>query len=103
MKHDDAQLIQRVLAGDDTAFSMLVKKYQKPVHALAWRKVGDFHVAEEITQDTFLKAYQKLAMLNGAAAFFELGCMSSRRTSARRGFGKNVCGQSRWKTQSAWR
>ncbi|MYB94239.1 sigma-70 family RNA polymerase sigma factor [Candidatus Poribacteria bacterium] len=69
MKHDDAQLIQRILAGDDTAFSMLVKKYQKPVHALAWRKVGDFHIAEEITQDTFLKAYQKLAMLKEPQRF----------------------------------
>ena len=29
MKNDDAQLIQRVLDGDDTAFSMLVRKYQK--------------------------------------------------------------------------
>ena len=69
MKNDDAQLIQRVLAGDDTAFSTLVKKYQKPVHALAWRKVGDFHIAEEITQDTFLKAYQKLAMLKEPQRF----------------------------------
>ena len=63
MKNDDAKLIQRVLAGDDTAFSTLVKRYQKPVHALAWRKTGDFHVAEEITQDTFLKAYQRLSTL----------------------------------------
>ena len=69
MKHDDAQLIQRVLAGDDIAFSVLVRKYQKPVHALAWRKVGDFHIAEEITQDTFLKAYQKLAMLKEPQRF----------------------------------
>ncbi|RKU22704.1 hypothetical protein C6503_03875 [Candidatus Poribacteria bacterium] len=69
MKNDDAQLIQRVLAGDDAAFSTLVKKYQKPVHALAWRKVGDFHIAEEITQDTFLKAYQKLAMLKEPQRF----------------------------------
>ena len=69
MKNDDAKLIQRVLAGDDTAFSALVKKYQKPVHALAWRKVGDFHIAEEITQDTFLKAYQKLAMLKEPQRF----------------------------------
>ena len=69
MKNDDVQLIQRVLAGDDTAFSVLVRKYQKPVHALVWRKVGDFHVAEEITQDTFLKAYQKLAMLKEPQRF----------------------------------
>ncbi len=69
MKNDDAKLIQRVLAGDDTAFSVLVRKYQKPVHALAWRKIGDFHIAEEITQDTFLKAYQKLAMLKEPQRF----------------------------------
>ena len=69
MKNNDAKLIQRVLSGDDTAFSMLVRKYQKPVHALAWRKIGDFHVAEEITQDTFLKAYQKLAMLKEPQRF----------------------------------
>ena len=69
MRNDDIRLIQRVLSGDDTAFTELVKKYQKPVHALVWRKVGDFHVAEEITQDTFLKAYQKLAMLKEPQSF----------------------------------
>ena len=69
MKHDDAKLIQRVLDGDDTAFSALVKKHQKPVHALAWRKTGDFHVAEEITQDTFLKAYQNLSTLKEPQKF----------------------------------
>ena len=69
MKKDDVDLIQRVLAGDDDAFSVLVKKYQKQVHALAWRKIGDFHIAEEITQDTFLKAYKKLATLKEPQRF----------------------------------
>ena len=69
MKNDDVELIQRVLAGDDDAFSVLVKKYQKQVHALAWRKIGDFHIAEEITQDTFLKAYKKLATLKEPQRF----------------------------------
>ena len=69
MKNDDAKLIQRVLAGDDTAFSVLVKRYQKPVHTLAWRKIGDFHIAEEITQDTFLKAYQRLSTLKEPQRF----------------------------------
>ena len=63
MKNSDVELVHRILDGDDSAFSELVKKYQKPVHALVWRKIGDFHVAEEITQDTFLKAYQRLATL----------------------------------------
>ena len=69
MKNDDAELIQRVLAGDDNAFSVLVRKYQKQVHALAWRKIGDFHIAEEITQDTFLKAYKRLATLKKPQRF----------------------------------
>ena len=69
MKNDDVQLIQRVLAGDDTAFSALVRKYQKSVHALAWRKIGDFHIAEDITQETFLKAYQKLSTLKEPQSF----------------------------------
>ena len=69
MRNDDAQLIQRVLDGDDTAFSTLVRKYQRSVHALAWRKVGDFHIAEDITQDTFLKAYQRLSTLKEPQSF----------------------------------
>ena len=69
MKNSDTQLIHRVLNGDDTAFSELVKKYQRQVHALVWRKIGDFHIAEEITQDTFLKAYQKLRTLKKPQRF----------------------------------
>ncbi len=69
MKNSDAKLIERVLSGDDTAFSTLVRKYQKQVHALVWRKIGDFHIAEDITQDTFLKAYQKLTTLKDPQSF----------------------------------
>ena len=68
-KVSDTQLIYKILAGDDTAFSTLVKKYQKNVHAFVYQKIGDFHYAEEITQDTFLKAYHKLATLKNPNAF----------------------------------
>lgn len=69
MKNEDAQLINRFLTGDESAFTVLVKKHQKRVHALAWRKVGDFHIAEELTQDTFLKVYQKLGTLKNPNQF----------------------------------
>ncbi len=69
MKNSDVELIHRILEGDESAFSTLVEKYQKQVHALAWRKIGDFHIAEEITQDTFLKAYQKLSSLKNPQRF----------------------------------
>ena len=69
MEHNDAELIQRVLQGDQDAFSHLVAKYQKRVHALVWRKIGDFHIAQEITQDAFLRAYQKLGTLKNYNQF----------------------------------
>jgi len=65
----DAELIQRTLEGDESAFGFLVDKYKGSVHALAYRKLGDFHTAEEITQDTFLKAYQKLSTLKDPGRF----------------------------------
>ena len=69
MKHNDVELVHNILAGDENAFVDLVEKYQKQVHALAWRKIGDFHIAEEITQDTFLKVYQKLKTLKDPNQF----------------------------------
>ena len=68
-KESDIQLIQRILSGDEAAFGVLVEKHQKSVHALAWRKVGDFHDAEEITQDTFLQVYKKLSTLKDPYKF----------------------------------
>ena len=63
MNTNDADLIQRTLDGDQGAFTTLVNKYQKSVHALIWRKIGDFHIAEELTQDVFLKVYKRLSTL----------------------------------------
>ena len=69
MTQNDAELIQHSLQGDQDAFGCLVKKYQKAVHALAWRKIGDFHIAQEITQDAFLKAYKNLGDLKNHNLF----------------------------------
>ena len=69
MQNNDAELIQQTLEGNQRAFSTLVRKYQKPVHALVWRKIGDFHIAEEITQDIFLNVYKKLRTLENPNLF----------------------------------
>ena len=69
MKNSDTELIQRTLAGDQRAFGTLVRRYQKPLHALVWRKIGDFHIAEEITQDIFLNVYKKLQTLKNPKRF----------------------------------
>ena len=69
MKTSDFSLIRRTLEGDQNAFTTLVNKYQKWVHTLVWRKTGDFHIAEEITQDVFLKVYKKLSTLKPSDHF----------------------------------
>ena len=69
MEQNDVKLIQRILQGDPDALEPLVRKYQKGVHALVWRKIGDFHIAQEITQDTFLNAYRKLRTLKNPNQF----------------------------------
>ena len=68
-REGDVQLIHAVLSGDASAFDILVEKYEKSVHAFAWQQIGDFHYAEEITQDTFLRAYQKLSTLKNPSQF----------------------------------
>ena len=69
MLENDVQLIQRTLSGDDSAFNALVEKHKKGVHALIWRKIGDFHYAEELTQDVFLQVYKKLGTLKDPKSF----------------------------------
>ncbi len=69
MKNDDTALIQQILDGDQIAFSALMQKYQKPVHSYVSRKIGDYHIAEEITQDIFLIVYNKLPTLKNWNSF----------------------------------
>ncbi|MCY4401439.1 MAG: sigma-70 family RNA polymerase sigma factor [Candidatus Poribacteria bacterium] len=69
MEGDNTLLIHKILDGDKEAFATLVQKYQKKVHAIAWRKIRDFHIAEEITQDAFLQVYQKLSSLRNPKQF----------------------------------
>ncbi len=69
MRNDDVALVCYTLAGDEIAFATLVEKYRKQVHELAWRTIGDFHIAQDITQETFLKAHQKLDVLKDPQRF----------------------------------
>ena len=69
MKKDDIELIQDILSGDEVAFSQLVQRHQKSIHALAWREIGDYHIAEEITQDAVLQVYNKLPTLKNPKLF----------------------------------
>ena len=68
-REDDVQLVDRILSGNDEAFNLLVRKYEKSIHAHVWQKIGDFHYAEEITQDIFFQTYKKLSTLKDPNQF----------------------------------
>ena len=69
MKNEDVDLIQRILAGDEAAFTALVERHREWIHSLAWREIGDFHAAQEITQDTFIQAFKSLSTLRDSNRF----------------------------------
>jgi RNA polymerase sigma factor (sigma-70 family) len=66
---EDVDLIQRILSGDEEAFTALVARHRKWVHSLAWREIGDFHAAQEITQDTFIQTFKSLPTLRDPDRF----------------------------------
>jgi len=63
MRTEDGSIIHKCLNGEEAAFGLLVDKYKKSINALAYSKLRNFHDAEDITQEVFLKAYQKLHTL----------------------------------------
>lgn len=69
MADKDGPLIERVLAGDQAAFTELVKLYQGKVYQLALRLTGNQMDANDVLQEVFLSVYQKIHTFRGAAAF----------------------------------
>lgn len=68
-KRDDIYYIQAVRKGDVSAFAFLVEKYQNMVYSLAFKLLKNTEDAEEMAQDTFIKAFQKLDMYEGKSKF----------------------------------
>jgi RNA polymerase sigma-70 factor (ECF subfamily) len=66
---DDQTLLARAQAGDIAAFEELVGRHEDKVYGLALRMTRSEADAAEITQDTFLSAYQHLGEFRGEAAF----------------------------------
>lgn len=66
----DAMLVARAVAGDQSAFELLVIKYQRRVERLIGRMVRDVDLVEDIAQETFLRAYRALHQFRGDAQFY---------------------------------
>jgi RNA polymerase sigma-70 factor (ECF subfamily) len=65
----DAQVVQAVLRGDQSKFSLIVRRYQRPVFALLMRMVARPEDAEDLAQETFLKVYRALGQWDRRRSF----------------------------------
>lgn len=65
----DLELVERVKSGDKRSFSELVKRHQRGLLRMSLRFVRDLDLAEDITQEAFIKAYEKLNSFEARASF----------------------------------
>ncbi len=66
---DEGEIIGRVLGGDREAFSTLVDAYTGPVFRLAFRMTGSMQDADDLTQESFLRAFQSLGRFKAGERF----------------------------------
>ncbi len=64
-KLTDRELVDRAREGDVEAFGQLVRRHQQRIHRLAIHMLRDRAEAEDVTQETFIRAYQALARFDG--------------------------------------
>ena len=69
MERTDAELVQRTLGGDTSAYNSLVQRYQRQVYNLTYRMAGNAEDASDLVQETFLRAYGALASFRQDASF----------------------------------
>lgn len=67
---DDIALVERAKHGDKDAYKILVEKYQKRVFSIAYEVTRSFEDAEDVAQETFVKAYLSLRNFKGESSFY---------------------------------
>lgn len=71
MKHLlDEELVKKCLSGEDAAFEVLVKRYEKQIFSLAYRLCGDYDEAGDLAQEAFIHIYRVLNKFSEDRKFF---------------------------------
>lgn len=91
MAEADAELVTRSQTGDPAAFEELVRQHQRMIHALTFRMTGSLADAEDLAQETFIRAYERVGSFHGSAKFSTWlyriainACLNWRQSEARR-------------------
>jgi RNA polymerase sigma-70 factor (ECF subfamily) len=66
---DDVELVERVRGGDDSAFGLLVARHRQAAVRAAMAALGSAAEAEDVAQDAFLLAFQRIASFRGESSF----------------------------------
>ncbi|MSO56429.1 MAG: sigma-70 family RNA polymerase sigma factor [Acidobacteria bacterium] len=69
MAWTDEELVARSKTGDTESFNQLVRRWERPIFALAYRTLGREEDARDVTQETFLRAFRALSGFKGDAKF----------------------------------
>jgi RNA polymerase sigma-70 factor, ECF subfamily len=69
MEGSDARDIERARTGDPEGFRALVERHSRAVFRLAYRMTGNEHDAEDVVQETFLRAYRRLDQFESRSQF----------------------------------
>ncbi len=68
-REDETLLVEKARSGEQEAFEMLVNRYRSEIYNLAYRISGNHHHADDIAQETFIKAFLALKKFRGASTF----------------------------------
>ena len=69
MLAEDREYVERVLTGEPEVFEQLVRKYNRLGGAIAYGDLTDFHLAEDVVQDAFIRAFEALDSLKEPGRF----------------------------------
>jgi len=91
MADADADLVLQTQKGSPAAFAALVRQHQRMIHSLTFRMTGSLADAEDLAQETFLRAYEQIGTFRGTAKFstwlYRIAvntCLNWRQSEARR-------------------
>ena len=70
MIDDDSEIIESILSGDPSKYELIIKKYQVRIIGLCYRYTKNHHDAEEVAQESFLRAYKSLDKFRYDSKFY---------------------------------